>query len=68
MACERASKSDTSPRFFSTEFKVDPLARLERGEPAAKLAREMRELALERNFAVSPVPVSKETPMARGGS
>ena len=32
--------SDTSPRFFSTEFKVDLVARLERGEPAAKLARE----------------------------
>jgi transposase len=32
--------SDTSPRFFSTEFKVDLVARLERGEPVAKLARE----------------------------
>jgi len=28
------------PRFFSTEFKVDVVARLERGEPAARIARE----------------------------
>jgi transposase-like protein len=32
--------SEASPRFFSTEFKVDLVARLERGEPVARLARE----------------------------
>ncbi len=32
--------SDASPRFFSTEFKVDLVARLERGDPVARVARE----------------------------
>jgi transposase len=32
--------SEASPRFFSTEFKVDVVARVERGEAAAKVARE----------------------------
>ena len=32
--------SEASPRFFSTEFKADLVARLERGEAAAKIARE----------------------------
>ncbi|MBV9286844.1 MAG: helix-turn-helix domain-containing protein [Hyphomicrobiales bacterium] len=32
--------SEASPRFFSTEYKVSLVARLERGEPAARLARE----------------------------
>ena len=32
--------SDRSPRFFSTEFKVDLVARLERGDPVARVARE----------------------------
>jgi transposase len=32
--------SEASPRFFSTQFKVSAVARLERGEPAAKVARE----------------------------
>jgi transposase len=32
--------SEASPRFFSTQFKVSVVARLERGEPAAKVARE----------------------------
>ena len=32
--------SEASPRFFSTEHKVSLVARLERGEPAARVARE----------------------------
>ena len=32
--------SEASPRFFSTEYKVSLVARLERGEPAARVARE----------------------------
>jgi transposase len=32
--------SEASPRFFSTGFKVDLVARVERGEAAAKVARE----------------------------
>jgi transposase len=32
--------SETSPRVFSTAFKVALVARLERGEPVARLARE----------------------------
>lgn len=32
--------SEASPRFFSTEFKVDLVRRLEQGEPAARVARE----------------------------
>ncbi len=32
--------SDASPRVFSTEFKVGLVARIERGEAAAKVARE----------------------------
>lgn len=32
--------SEASPRYFSTEFKVDVVARVERGEAAAKVARE----------------------------
>ncbi len=32
--------SDASPRFSSTEFKVDLVARLERGDPVARVARE----------------------------
>jgi transposase len=32
--------SEASPRFFSTEYKVGLVARLERGEPAAGVARE----------------------------
>jgi len=32
--------SEASPGFFSTEFKADLVARLERGEAAAKVARE----------------------------
>jgi transposase-like protein len=32
--------SEASPRFFSTAFKVDLVARLERGEAAATVARE----------------------------
>ncbi len=31
---------DASPRFFSTEFKVDLVARLQRGDPVARVARE----------------------------
>ncbi len=40
MASERGSKSEASPRVFRTEFKVDLIARLERGEAAARVARE----------------------------
>ena len=32
--------SEASPRVFSTSFKVDLVARLERGEPVARVARE----------------------------
>ena len=32
--------SEASPRFFCTEYKVSVVARLERGEPAARVARE----------------------------
>jgi transposase len=32
--------SEASPRVYSTTFKVDLVARLERGEPVARLARE----------------------------
>jgi transposase-like protein len=32
--------SEASPRVFSTTFKVDLVARLERGEPVARLARQ----------------------------
>ena len=32
--------SEASPRFFSTEFKVGVIERLERGEAAARVARE----------------------------
>jgi transposase len=40
MASERGSMSEASPRVFSTKFKVDVVARVERGEPVARVARE----------------------------
>jgi transposase-like protein len=60
--------SAASPRVFSTEFKVDLVRRLERGEAAAKVAREAegnQGARLESNADSGVAPKTLKSPARR---